>query len=102
MCTGERERYGAQEGEEGREREGERYGAQERGEGERGRGGEGGEGEVARTVESANQRLPYSAVLPSTGVATAFIALMSDIWEEKDTKIQIPRPRDVGDLRHVL
>ena len=60
------------------------------------------EGEVARTVESANQRLPYSAVLPSTGVATAFIALMSDIWEEKDTKIQIPRPRDVGDLRHVL
>ena len=95
MCTGERERYGAQEGEEGREREGERYGAQERGEGE-------GEGEVARTVESANQRLPYSAVLPSTGVATAFIALMSDIWEEKDTKIQIPRPRDVGDLRHVL
>ena len=58
--------------------------------------------EGARTVESANQRLPYSAVLPSTGVATAFIALMSDIWEEKDTKIQIPRPRDVGDLRHVL
>ena len=87
--------YGAQEREREREREGgegERYGAEER---ER-------EVEVARTVESANQRLPYSAVLPSTGVATAFIALMSDIWEEKDTKIQIPRPRDVGDLRHVL
>ena len=35
-CSRERERYGAQEGEEGREREGERYGAQEK-ERERGR-----------------------------------------------------------------